>query len=367
LKISEISEVEFGDRVKIFGTINSTDQVAIRGTYEGDSSRWLWLPTNFHVEDESGTIWVDNIQFWTVSTNRIKAGSHEHRQYWDEDKICIIGTIHNNSVMGKSVAPDYIGNSPDDFAGFPLSVVFLSGIVTVGLVMLSFLMGTTLLERKRLHMKNFDDFSPKHVLKKKPKPKTQFLKTHKTKWTEFNYSTTLKTDMAVLFIFFGVIVFLIILLMSALGRSADEVDWGEICFCSSSITIVITLLFTAILAYGLKENIGEYTLRYEGDRHKFGYNEIEEKIMGVILDFGLPFTKDKKVPYAGSWKVTLKIPRECGDIKFTYTEVMDKFNLVIIIGKGVKEDNEYKEQIRGALELALDEHFGLEPKAEPVK
>jgi hypothetical protein len=360
LEITEISDVKFGEKVKIYGIINSTERIAIKGTYEGDSSRWLWLPNNFNVDDDSGTIWADTSYFWAARTNRIKYGSHEDRQYWDGDEICMIGTIYNNTVKGKMITPDYIGQNPDDFRGFPISVVFLFGIFTAFLVLISFLMGNNLQERGRLHIQNFEDFSPKNILKKKIDRKKSHWKTHKVGWTAFNYAMALKTTFAMLIIFFGVIVFIFVLIFSASQTTADNVDWGGICLLSSLITIFLSGFTFALLGYGLSLQVGEFTLKYEGDKYKYRFYDIEKKLIAVFDDFGFQYTKKKKQIYQGSWRVDLNIPRECGNIMFTYTERMDRFDLLIKIGRGVKEDNEYKEQIRGTIEVVLDEYLKLE-------
>jgi hypothetical protein len=323
------------------------------------------MPQNFYVEDESGEIWVDNSHYWLARTNKIRSGSHPQKQYWNGDTICVIGTVENRTSRGLTVKSEYIAINPDQFQGIDVFWVYLFGFITVFFFLLALYVWADLLNRKHQHIENFDNFSPKRVEEKKSRiasimelSKQRIHKrVRKEKWVAFNYKNTVYAGTIGLGILFFTVIFVAVLLYTAIGTPIGEIDWGGVCVCTTLITIVVTIISGIAAAYGLKQRIGEYTLKYSGGLEEVSYDEIEEKFQKIIDELGMPFTRNHKHPYKSTWEVTYEIPRRCGNISFTYTEIYDTFTLTIKIGKGIDGDNEYKEQVRANIERVFDEYL----------
>jgi len=367
LDVEDISNAEAGERIKIYGVINSTEQIAIKGTYEGEDDRWLWMPQSFYVEDDSGEIWVDNSHYWLARTDRISSGSHTQKQYWNGDTICVIGTVENRTSRGLTVKSEYIAINPDQFKGIDVFWVYLIGLVSVFFLLLTLYVWADLLSRKHQHIEHFDNFSPKKREEKKAKiasimelSKQRIHKrTHKEKWVAFDYNSYFKAAVIGIGILTFMMVFLGIMVITASGNPVTEIDWGEVCIRSCTITVIITMILLTIATHGFKKRIGEYTLKYSGSPEEISYDEIEEKFQKIIDESGMPFTRNHKHPYKSTWEVTYEIPRQCGNISYTYTEIYDSFTLTIKVGRGIEGDNEYKEQVRASIEKVFDEYLNV--------
>lgn len=323
------------------------------------------MPKNFYVDDETGTIWVDTSDYWLARTNKIKSGPHPQEQYWNGDKICIIGTVQNHTTRGLTVKAEYIAQSPDDFQGLDLMWVYIFGLVTVFFILLALYIGADLLNRKHQHIENFDNFSPKKRAEKKSK-KASILelrqkkvqrRTVKEKWVAFNYSQTLIGGVIGLGIVIFIGAFVVVSIATAFETPASQIVWTDICVCTSLITAIITIMVALIAAYGLKQEIGEYTLKYSGGLEEVDFKDIDEMFTKIVDDFGLPYSKDIKEVNKDSWRVTYEIPRRCGNISYTHIEALNRFTLTIKVGKGIREDNEYKEQVRATIEKVFDEYL----------
>jgi hypothetical protein len=359
MEVTSVEDVEVGEEVKIFGTINSTQKIVIDGYSEGsgDDEVWVWRVRSFYVEDETGSIWVNGGNLvGTEGFRSIHSGPHDDNQYWNGDKISIIGEVFNYSSTGKTVRPHYIGEDPKDFGPHFMNVILLAGPVIISGI-IALITGSILYIRMNKHKRNFRDFFPIRYLQEQSETK-QIIE--KGKWVDQD-SRRIARSSLVLWI---ILILSLIAIFAYMIMYNDYSFMDNFCFSYIIVTILIFFLITFLLFILSRNYVKVSSIILKGIRIKTNIQEIEQVLESVISTLNTPYTKSRREITKGTFNEVKFDLRDDG-IEITGNLIKTgksfKFNLVLRFKKEVSTS--FEEKIKTKLENAIDQYLDMKKTA----
>jgi len=353
MEVTDISDTDTGDFVKITGKINASRHIVISGNYSivDGEEKWVWYPTNFYIHDGNGTIWVvayDLVGY--IGEGRIRYSEHPDRLYRPGDTIYVIGTVEYSDSRGKRIRPEYISTNPEDFGTDDAMLFYILGSVIVAFFSAGIVFGIILLRRKKLHQGNIDEFFP---IKRGTPSVWEVL--DKKDWEDFDYNTWSKTVIGVMTVIGLLPITMYIVWIVQNYHEKWFADWW---FIGIIFLFMLVVLIYAITVFSLRRRVGESTLCYEVDGEKLHIDDIEGFLDSVVGDLNLEYKKVKKEYFINSWWMLMyNLKAKGGKIIIDLQKYSQKFEINIILRPGRVSYVSYHDRIKDSVEQAFDDFF----------